>query len=409
MTLLSEALLDLELQPAGWVVPRYLTTRDHLWVEHALDEVRASVGAPADEVRGRLARPPHLGERLVAWRALGRLLLGLHGFEVHACRDPRELRRALFLRAAEPAPRPREELIVEVARELGVEAGALVRDLYADLPEERRLREASERLSAPALIERYNLCLAQGLLRRSEVVRVRVQGSARAVVRYARLHGLLCLVTRDPLGAGVVLHLSGPLSLFHHTTKYGQAMATWLPALVRAPGWELEASCRLRGERRQWRASCRDPIGTTHLPVRRFDSALEERFCRDLRRAAPRWQVLREADPVQVGAQILCPDFTLVDEERGLRVPVELVGFWTPAYLAAKLALLRRPEARGWLICLDEERAVGEQGSELPGDAPVFRFRRRVEITSFLSFLEAHLARRGGPPSTIGAAPEEGR
>ncbi len=72
-----------------------------------------------------------------------------------------------------------------------------------------------------------------------------------------------------------------------------------------------------------------------------FDSKLEQRFFRDLRRAAPEWEVLREADPVQVGRQILCPDFTLVHPARRLRIPVEIVG-----YLPSLLMSCSKPARR---------------------------------------------------------------
>jgi uncharacterized protein len=397
--LFPEELLDLELEPAGWLRPRYLTERDHLWVEHALDELSACAGLTTSEALGRL-RPPGLGERPRAWRALVRLLLGIAGVEVQAGLPPRQLRATLFELAADAVtPAARDEVIARAARELGLSPQALMRDLYADLPAERRLRSCPRPPSATELIERYNLALAQGVLLHSETLRVRLEANVRAVVRFARLQRLLCIARRDPLGAGSVLHLSGPLSLFHHTTKYGRAMASWLPVLGRSPRWELEACCHIRGERRTWRASYRDPIATTHAPPRRFDSELEERFFRDLRRQTDRWQVLREADAVQIGGHILCPDFTLVDEHRRLRVDVEIVGFWTPEYVSRKLSLLRQlPADRRWVLCVDRELAAAFEAE--PPLGPLFVFRRRIPAAELLAFVERerggdHAARAG--------------
>jgi predicted nuclease of restriction endonuclease-like RecB superfamily len=178
-------------------------------------------------------------------------------------------------------------------------------------------------------------------------------------------------------------------------------MASWLPAISSAARWELEATLFLRGGRRTLRASYRDPIAAAHAAPRRFDSALEERFFRELRRAAPRWQVLREADPLQVGRRILHPDFTLVDEERGLRLAVELVGFWTPEYLAAKAeALAKLPPGARWIVCLDETLSDSDpaaaSGPHATARHPIFRFRRRIDVTAFLAFVEELLAADGG-------------
>jgi uncharacterized protein len=388
--LFPEALLDLELGPTGSLFPRYLTPRDHLWVEHALDELDACAGLRASEALSRL-RPPGLGERPRAWRALVRLLLRIAGLEVQTCLPPRRLRATLFELAATAAtPADRDEVIARAARAIGLSPQALMRDLYADLPAERRLRACPGPPSATELIERYNLALAQGVLLRCETLRVRLEAQVRAVVRLARLQRLLCVARRNPLGHGTVLHLSGPLSLFHHTTKYGRAMAAWLPVLGRSPRWELEACCRIQGERRTWRASYRDPIATTRAPPRRFDSEVEERFFRDLRRLTDRWQVLREADAVQIGGHILCPDFTLVDRQRQLRVDVEIVGFWTPEYVARKLALLRQlPADRRWVLCVDRELAAAFEAA--PPLGPIFPFQRRIPAAELLAFVEQSL------------------
>ena len=222
---------------------------------------------------------------------------------------------------------------------------------------------------------------------RAETLRVCVEQSVRAVLRHARLQRLLCSVEAAPEGA--VLHLSGPLSLFRFTTKYGRAMAAWLPVLTRTPGWALRAECVLNDRRVRWRADWRDPIGTHHVPLRRFDSGVEERLFRDLGRIAPEWEILREADPVQVGASIVCPDFTL---RRGaVRVPVEVVGYWTPEYLRRKLATLRALPTP-WVVCVDA--GLGVSAEQLPpGDILVFR--RRVDAAELMRVVSWRIV---GPP-----------
>ena len=384
--MLPHRLLDLHLD-AETVRPRYVTTRGHLWLQALLDTLIACEGQPRAEVERRLKRAPRLGETWSAWRAAAALMLRRHGFEVRACAPPARLRRALFLQAgaADPAA-PRAEVLARAAEELGVPGAQLERDLYADVPAARVLRSPDEPDSVEQIMEAYNLALAQGLARCAEELTVTMEGSVKAVLRFARLRRLLCLAEHDPAGAAR-LTLSGPLALFHHTTKYGNAMAAWLPVLVRAPRWRLEAVCVLRGRRRRWRASHTDPIGTTHRPPRRFDSALERRFFRDLSRLAPWWEVQREADPEQLGRHILCPDFTLVDPERGLRLPVEIVGYWTPEYLRRKWEVLRSlPAGRPWLVCLDE--ALAGAAGEVPAGVPCFRFHKRVDVELFLEFVE---------------------
>jgi hypothetical protein len=206
------------------------------------------------------------------------------------------------------------------------------------------------------------------------------------VLRFARLMRLICEVEAPAQGTdAAVVRVSGPLSLFRFTTKYGRAMAAWLPALARAPQWSLEARCVLRGRPVRWLASHRDPIGSTHLPPRRFDSRVEERLFRDLRKVAPSVQVEREADPVRVGDRVVCPDFTLVDRARGLRVRLEIVGFWTPGYLRDKIELLRGlPADQPWVVCIDED--LCDRLPELP-PGPVFPYRGHVDAARLAAFI----------------------
>lgn len=393
-----ERLLDVDFtEPAGQadgrqIQPRYLTSRDHGWVEHALDTVTACVGRPRGEVQDRLRDAPGRGERWRAWHSLGLLLLRLHGFDIQSRVNPTLLRTALFDAAAAATATKggvdRDTIVAQVARQLQIDAADVDQGLYADLPDARVLKPPSEPLGTLALIERYNLALAQSLLWRSETLEVRLQGYLKAVLRMARLRGLLCLAHCDPASKDAVLQLSGPLSLFHHTVKYGRAMAAWLPVLVRAPRWSLRASCVVGGTRLSWSASYRDPLGTTHVPPRRFDSKLEARLFRDLKRLAPRWEVRREADAIQIGSRIVSPDFTLVDSTRRLRVPIEIVGFWTPEYLRDKLSTLRQlPTGARWVVCVDSSLCADADTWTFPG-ADVLRFSRRIDATSLLALVE---------------------
>ena len=376
------------LVSSGRVSPRWLTTRDHVWVDALADILVAREGRSREEVEAALSERPFAGESRRAWRAMCYLAMRLHGFEVCAAAEPRIIRETLFDTAADRPGEERVTVVADAARALGITPAEVDEGLYADLPAARRLVAMNPRLCATGLIERYNLALAQGLLMRAEGLALRVRQNVKALLRFARLQGLLCVADRpDPGGIEVRLRLSGPLSLFRHTLKYGRAMAAWLPAIVRTPGWSLRARCVLGGERALWTASCRDPIGTTHAPLKRFDSMIEERLYRDLTRLGTAWKVLRETDPVQIGRRIICPDFTLVDPDRGLRAQVEIVGFWTPSYLDDKLKTLRElPPETSWVLCVDEQHA--KSFVALPRHR-VLPYRRRVDAAALLEVVEA--------------------
>lgn len=381
---LPERLLDLELR-SNAVRPRYLEgPADHAFVETVVSWMRAHQGAQRGDVEVEQARGAPARRRTV-WLALGHLLQGLCGYALRSPIHPALLRAVAFEEAA--AGGGRTEVLGRVADRFQLERDQVEQLLYADVPCERVLGPLPSRLDTSGVVAAYNIALAQGLLRRARSMEVEADGQMATVLRHARRQRLLCLVQRDGQGRWRI-HLSGPLALFHHTTRYGRAMAGWLPVLVRAPGWRFHAVCQLRDVGpRMFDATHLDPISAVEAaPLRLFDSALEREFARGVDRlAGDRFKVLREADPVQVGGQIGCPDFTLVDRRSGERFGVELVGFWTPEYLERKLALLRRLPQR-WVICIDENLAAGRE-AELP-DGPLFRFRRRVDVRAFLRFLD---------------------
>jgi len=118
-----------------------------------------------------------------------------------------------------------------------------------------------------------------------------------------------------------------------------------------------------------------DPIFPAEEP-KAYDSKLEERFARDLKRAAPDWDLLREPEPVPAGRSLIFPDFLL----RHRLCPrrsffIEILGFWSADYLARKLALLRAAGLNNLILCIDEAR-----GDDLPlPNARIVRFRRRID------------------------------
>lgn len=392
--MLPERLLDVAVRE-NELHPRYLTSRDRLWIEPLLDALVACAGRARREVVARLEAASDRGAPWRARRALVHLLLAGSGFRIDAPLDPTTIRAVVF---EEAAGGDRPGALARAAGRLGVPSEVLVRALYADLPAARVLEPSRVPASLPEFIERYNLALAQGILLRAETLRIRVVENLKAVLRHARLQRLLCGMETDPGDARATrLELSGPLSLFRFTTKYGRAMAAWLPVLLQTPCWSLEAGCVVGGARATWRASWRDPIGTTHAPLRRFDSHVEERLFRDVARLAPEWEVLREADPVQIGSRIVAPDFTLRHRRRGVRVPVEVVGYWTPDYLRRKLDTLRAlPDGARWIVCVDT--GLGVSAEDLPA-LDVLPFSRRVDAARLLEAA----ARRLVPQDSCGA------
>lgn len=367
-------------------IPRFLSDADRPWIRVLLDECERAAGRPIRELEARL-REPVAGAPDDKRRLATHLLIGFARSRIVSAVPPREARAALFTAAASAGgERARDEVVGCCAEDLGVSPLALLDSLFADLPGER-LAVPPPSLDPANVALRANLALAQGLLARAHSVSIALEGNARAVARHAGLRGLICAVTRGRSPDGAHVEVSGPYALFRRTLLYGRALGAIIPVLAWTRRFELTARCELRGRAAVVTLASGDPIFPSAEP-RRFDSRVEERFARDFGRLAPGWTIVREPEPVDAEGHLFFPDFALyprTDPTR--RWLVEIIGFWTPEYLARKLERLRRSRISNLIVCIDEERNVGD--GELPAGAAVVRYRRRVDAARVLDLVQA--------------------
>lgn len=369
------------------ITPHWLSPRDYPWIAELIELHHAFVGEPRRRLDERLeavaraARTP--GSRLVAG-----VLDGLFGTAVVADVPPREARAAAFAAAAERADRTdcswRAEALARAAAAFGVSADALERSLLADLPGEQRLKAPEGPVFTGDVALRCNLAIAQALLSSSSAVTIALEGNARALVRHARLRGLICTVAKQ--GAAASLSISGPLALFRRTALYGRHLAELVPLLAWSRDFRLEAECVVRGRGGRFVLDPTAPL-LPSLEPRRFDSRLEERFARDFLRLGSDWDVVREPEPVAVEGTLIFPDFALVHRrDPARRWLLEILGFWTAEYVATKLRRLRAAGLPRLLLCIDVARDCGSE--QLPPDASVLRFENRVDVRKVVEILE---------------------
>ncbi len=367
------------------MVPHFLGEHDHPWLRALLEEHERFIGRPQRELEARLREPlpcesPPKKLRL-AIQVLGRLRPSHRKTAV----PPRRARALVFGEAARWPALPQTILSV-VAASLGVTPEDLRDSLFGDLPSERLVGAPLQPLSAVELALRCNLALVQALLFRATIVRIEVEGNTRALVRQAKWRGLICSGIERSGTADATLELSGPFALFRNTRLYGRALGELVPPLTWCPRFRLRAECVFHGRRLTLQLRTGDPIFPASAP-RRYDSHLEERFAREFRRLAPAWDVLLEPEPITAGGTLIFPDFALQHRsDLGRRWLLEIVGFWTPDYVARKLALYRSARLSNLILCIDEGRNCAE--ADLPAGALVVRFRRRVDAAGVLRMVE---------------------
>jgi len=365
----------------GALVPQYLTERDDVWVRGILEDLDGLVGRTASEVSEIFeahvmdrARRAGAHPRAVAgiWHVCSRLW----ALRASAPVRPERAREAVFEESARTATR--EEALQAAAERLKSTVDQVLVSLFADRLGARRLVAPPDAYSPRSIVLRYNLSLLQGLLLCATELDVVARSQVRSVARFAKLRRLLC--TYHALDDGLRISLSGPLSILRQTTKYGFALAGFVPAAVVTPGWAIEAKCSVRGESARLRANASDPIASTHVLPKDFDSAVERRLARDVRRLGTPWQIVRETAAIRVGGRVFFPDFALVHGPD--RVLVEIVGYYTPEYLASKLRVLRDAGLERIVVCVDESLACDRAGFRASAVLP---YRGHVDAAALIA------------------------
>lgn len=367
------------------IIPHYLLERDHAWLRALLDAYLRYEGRPRRELSERLAEPLPVKAPIDLVRIACHVLDRLWRFEVRAAIAPRTARAVLFGEQARLGDR---DAALRAAAVLLGDA-RVDASLFADLPGERIVTAPRHPPNVSDLAQRANLALVAGMLRRAVVVSITARSNLRAIVRQAKLKGLLCTV-RSPTHHGEADHLeiSGPFTLFRRTLVYGRALATLVPFAMNAQEMELRASCRLGQSDETHCLVVRegDPLPVS-APSQRHDSRVEEHFFEDFSKIATGWDVVREPVAIPVDRTLIFPDFEL----RHRRDPndtwlVEIVGFWTPSYVRDKLRRLRQAHLGRFILCIDENRNC--TSDDLPPDARVVRYRRRIDAKAVRDIVE---------------------
>lgn len=438
--------------------------------------VRRLEGRPRRVVREALRRQERRVRDARRLAGVSKALLDLCEFRSPegAERAP-EVREALFRARGDrwpPTPGDLDLPYADAAAALDLPADEVRRLLYADRPTARVLRRAPG-LEGRRLLDRYNLELARAVLLGATRMTVAAAGGWRGIFRAVKLARLMYRIepagasgslpaggggeaggrTADGRGATdpgasepgatgpgdgrrrYLVELSGPASPYVvRAERYGVRFARLLPALVRAPGWWLEATVaredrRLRyvlDERRLPRSGPGsrdgDEGGSRHADAdglgAAYDSgwerALAEEFAAKLGEERDGWTLHREERPLAVGGELFLPDFTLrhADAREAL---VEIVGFWTPEYLEAKLRKVREAGLAHLILVVYRGLAAGAEGEavrrkiEETAAGPVLWFANRPRIGPVMEATEKVALRGAGTAAATSPSPSPHR
>jgi len=375
-------------------------------------------------------------------QGLAKLLTDECEFETIAPIEPREIRRRLFENANESYPIVRQpslgedtqklEVYSSVADQLGISLEECYRGMYADLEENKRLVRFGHRVSdeyegaaesttstrltgdseesyaedsitVDWLLTRYNLALAQAVLYGATEMRVRVWDSFATVFSYVKLFGLMHRlypiddngnrVASTDAADGYEARLDGAASLFSQSRKYGIRMANFLPALPLCDRWEMEADILdddsgSPSRTLSFELDHTEELSSHYSAQSDFDSDVERTLAQKWERANTDWELVREDDVLDLGAEVMLPDFA-VEHPDGRRVLFEIVGFWTPEYLDEKLGKIRDASRDNLIVAVSERLDCSSEDFEGMDDR-VLWFKSGIHVYDVVELVEEY-------------------
>jgi uncharacterized protein len=281
----------------------------------------------------------------------------------------------------------------KIAAELDKPWEVIEGNLFADVTEYHRLREFDGYAEPRELLSRYNVAQIQAALYRAVEMIVWTGDDFKTILRYAKLARLMHTINRTDEGR-YRIHFDGPASVLRNTRRYGVHMAKFFPALAACRDWGMHAriATSRKGFMLSLQLSHRDRLKSHFPPLEEFDSSIEENFA-DKWGSEKRegWLLNREGEILHKGQKVFFPDFVLQHDD-GRKVYLEIIGFWTPQYLKAKIATLKTFREHNILIAI-LETVEGKKGMEEADSIPEFfedaiRFKSSLHLKDVLAHLE---------------------
>jgi len=372
------------------IAPRFLrgadAARASTLAARYLELFATHVGRPREELDAALdAVEVPARDRVVAL-GLRKLLEDRCEFEMVSELEPEAVRRAVFLAAA-AAHRAlgltdefdRGAVLAEVATRLSATPADLDKALYADLRGSEILK-TFDRPSPSALLSRYDVALAQGILLRATKVVAQVRGQPparyRALFRALRFHGLLSQVRGGP-ETGYVLEIDGPFSLFDAVQRYGLKLALFLPHLLACSQYELRAQV-LWGkskDRLVFDLSSAEGLATTAADPPTTAPELDG-FMEGFAKLESEWSVHpNERIFALPGEVAFVPDLRFDNRETGEEVYLETFGFWSRDAVWRRVELLRKGFPARIVLAIGKQLRVSEEvlDEDAAGEIYVYR------------------------------------
>jgi hypothetical protein len=365
--------------------PRYIRTDDANYLQAAsglISIFEQNENSTRFELTKELDEFVGYGTDYKIMRGLIKLLLDRCEFETSSAAEPIEIRRSLFLAAKNFHPVVRDEnakteIIEIVAQELNCNAEEIIPSLYADLSDNQKL-VSFETLSPRELIDRYNLAQAQALLYKCLEMKLWIEPQSasgfREIFNAIKSFRLIHSIKGNAVN-GYQITLTGPVSMFHRSQKYGVQMAVFLPALLNSKGWRMSAEIHSKEKGNAfYELDSQQKLLRSHYDTApEYENPVIEKLMTNWEKLKSEWTLEQNREVVDLGQTAFIPDLVL-RHPNGKKVYLDVLGFWTPDSLKKRLKEFESSGFQNFIIAAWEElRGSREDIVNIPENVIVFK------------------------------------
>lgn len=377
----------------GEIQPRYakLSSENLKIAEQLIEMYKSHVGEKKKVFTAFIGELEKQGYEYRFIRALSLLLDRRSQFVCNSKVNPYDLRKKIFqiteIQGLPTTSKKRQQLMEIISAETSLTTEDVDEQMYADLDTELVLKKF-DAPTALELLQQYNLSLTQTLLFDCSELSFKASGNWQKLFYTVKKLGLIYEVFQ---GEEVYVKIDGPSSVFKLTKRYGINIAKLLPVIINNQEWTINAKI-------MWKYTnelCTFKIESTkhgslfhmsNLQSVIYDSSTEESFANQFRAVNSGWLLKREPEPVLAGNQVIIPDFSL--ERAGLKIYLEIMGFWTEDYLRRKAEKLKQINVK-MIVVVQENLACEKLVSlEKRPQLHFIYYRDKIPLAAILRYLQ---------------------
>jgi len=328
----------------------------------------------------------------------------------------------------------RKNIIQKIASKNNLSVNDVEIAMWSDLEKNKYLK-SFDSLTSLQLVAWYNVSALQTLLLNSVKMEFSIYGgfSWKKILRKIKQLGLMYSLYRESNYGSeskaqtkkeeillknkkenkIICTVNGPASIVRLTDRYGMAMAKLIPSIIFSEIWSINATIlrkSISGIKKTYdfELSSTDkdiPLfdaSTFHLQSDQksaselssnnysmdyFDSSVEKKFMDKFLKFSTGWSLFREPDPLILSnGKAFIPDF--VFEKYGVKVYLEIIGFWTEDYLKRKLEKIKdltksetgASTGPDLLIVANMDNCISENGKKIPIDSVFSKFVNKKRL-----------------------------